>query len=127
MASNKGWIGVDLDRTLAVYDKWKGHAHIGEPIEPMVNRVKSWLLEGQEVKIFTARVSRMFEASAEAQIEYVEVVDAIQEWCVKQFGTILPITCIKDFNMLELWDDRAVQVIPNTGETIAESLGVVDE
>lgn len=34
-----GWIGVDLDATLAHYDRWTGGA-IGEPIPTMVARVK---------------------------------------------------------------------------------------
>jgi hypothetical protein len=32
--STGGWIGVDLDGTLAHYDGWKGIDHIGEPIKP---------------------------------------------------------------------------------------------
>jgi len=28
---SKGWVGVDLDGTLAHYDGWKGADHIGEP------------------------------------------------------------------------------------------------
>ena len=52
-----GWIGVDLDGTLARYDGWKGPEHIGEPLMPMVERVKAWLAEGREVRIMTARVS----------------------------------------------------------------------
>ena len=27
----KGWIGVDLDGTLAHYDKWRGVEHVGDP------------------------------------------------------------------------------------------------
>lgn len=27
-----GWIGVDLDGTLAIYDVWRGANHIGEPV-----------------------------------------------------------------------------------------------
>jgi len=34
---------------------------------------------------------------------------------------LLPVQCWKDPFMLELWDDRAVQVRPNTGETLAEA------
>ena len=26
------WIGVDLDGTLAEWDGWHGHQHVGEPI-----------------------------------------------------------------------------------------------
>jgi hypothetical protein len=36
----KGWIGVDLDGTLAESTKWVSPSHIGEPIHKMVERVK---------------------------------------------------------------------------------------
>ena len=39
----KGWIGVDLDGTLAHYDKWRGVEHIGKPVPVMLERVKKWL------------------------------------------------------------------------------------
>jgi hypothetical protein len=101
-----GWIGVDLDGTLAKYDGWKGERHIGEPIPKMVERVKGWLAEGKDVRIFTARA---FQYNPDQE-------SVIQRWCAKHIGEILPITCWKDFQMVELWDDRCVQVIPNTGE-----------
>ena len=34
------------------------------------------------------------------------------------FGVVLPVTNVKDWHMLELWDDRAVQVEPNTGRRV---------
>jgi len=100
-----GWIGVDLDGTLAHYGDWKGAHHIGPPVELMVKRVKSWLAEGREVKIFTARVWD----------NNPETVATIQAWCVEHIGQSLPVTCCKDFGMIELWDDRCVQVAQNTG------------
>ena len=42
---SEGWIGVDLDGTLAEYLGWQGMGHIGEPIAPMVERVKAWLAQ----------------------------------------------------------------------------------
>lgn len=102
--SNHGWIGVDLDGTLAHYDHWRGSDHIGEPIKPMLDRIKAWLDKGQAVKIFTARVGYGDEC-----------VIPIQQWCLKHIGDVLEVTNVKDFRMIELWDDRAVQVIPNTG------------
>ena len=50
-----GWIGVDLDATLAYYDGWKGPTHIGPPIMRMVERIREWLSKGWEVRVFTAR------------------------------------------------------------------------
>ncbi len=103
--STTGWIGVDLDGTLANYDKWRGIDHIGAPVPAMLERVKQWLGEGRDVRIFTARV---------AQCE-PGVVRVIEDWCEQHIGQRLRVTCQKDFGMIELWDDRAVQVIPNTG------------
>lgn len=105
-----GWIGVDLDGTLAVYDKWRGAEHIGEPIQPMVDRVKKWLADGIEVKIMTARVSHPGQRN--------KAIAAIDAWCTAVFGYPLNITCCKDYGMYELWDDRAVQVERNTGRRI---------
>jgi len=110
----KGWIGVDLDGTLAIYDGWKGIEHIGEPILPMVDRVKQWIADGRDVRIMTARVS---EQSLKANSVYLDAIVApIQRWCLKHIGYKLPVTCKKDLEMIELWDDRCVQVIPNTGQ-----------
>jgi len=51
-----GWIGVDLDGTLAIYTELTPLLKIGEPIPPMVDRVKRWIAEGHEVRIMTARM-----------------------------------------------------------------------
>ncbi len=100
-----GWIGVDLDGTLAFYGGWISPDHIGEPIAPMVARVKDWLGQGIEVRIFTARAWR-----AEAKD-----ITAIQDWSEKHIGIRLMVTNEKDYGMIELWDDRAIQVQYNKG------------
>jgi hypothetical protein len=87
-----GWIGVDLDGTLAEYSGFQGATEIGDPIPKMVARVKRWLAADIQVKVMTARVA-MPHGRAQAEA-------AIKAW------------------MIELWDDRAVQVIPNTGEPV---------
>jgi len=125
-----GWIGVDLDGTLAYYDQWRGALHIGEPIPAMLERVRRWLDEGKDVRIFTARVNREGIASAMASPEGVAaaareitaVEECIRQWCEKHVGRALPVTCCKDYGMIELWDDRCIQVIPNTGRTIADEI-----
>jgi hypothetical protein len=53
--SNSGWIGFDLDGTLAEYGEWQGPTHIGKPIPSMIVRVKNYLDNGYEVRIMTAR------------------------------------------------------------------------
>jgi hypothetical protein len=109
---SNGWIGVDLDGTLAKYDGWVDATHIGDPVPLMVSRVQQWLAEGKDVRIFTARISERYEYKR----HMVQV--AIEKWCEKNIGATLPITCTKDYAMRELWDDRAVQVEPNTGRRI---------
>jgi len=125
--STNGWIGVDLDGTLAYYDHWRGALHIGEPIPAMLERVKRWVAEGQEVRIFTARVQRLTLDSSLGDREDVPentraVEECIRQWCEKHVGRVLPLTCCKDYGMIELWDDRCIQVIPNTGRTIADEI-----
>lgn len=87
---------------------------IGAPIPRMVARVRRWLDEGKAVKIFTARVS--VDATEESMHEAIIAKRAIRDWCFKHIGQELPVTCKKDHGMVELWDDRAIQLIPNTGE-----------
>jgi hypothetical protein len=114
--SVKGWIGIDLDGTLAHYDGWKGPAHIGAPIPLMVERVKAWLAEGREVRVFTARVSS--DGSNARVAEAMESARAIEAWCKEHIGCVLTVTNIKDYAMISLYDDRAVQVETNTGRII---------
>lgn len=105
------WIGVDLDGTLAHYNGWVSVDHIGAPVKRMVERVELWLSEGKNVKIMTARVSPQGE-------EVEHVLEVIWRWLkenIKGYDKISGITHQKDFKMTELWDDRTVQVIPNTG------------
>jgi hypothetical protein len=100
------WIGVDLDGTLAEYHGWVGIEHIGRPVPAMVERVKAWLGEGIEVRIFTARVCHPAGR---------RITRAIADWCEKHGLPRMPITNTKDLGMIELWDDRAVRVETNSG------------
>ena len=112
-----GWIGVDLDSTLAEYTRWKADGGVGKPIPLMVNRVKKWIASGKEVRIMTARVSNSGRSDDGAAF-VIEQRKIIEAWCLLHIGIILPITCEKDYQMYELWDDRSVQLIPNTGIAI---------
>jgi hypothetical protein len=96
-----GWIGVDFDGTLAEYHGYKGDDHVGKPIEPMVKKVRQWLREGRDVRLFTARSAS----------------PALRRWMVEHLGRSLPITHTKDHKMQALYDDRAVQVKRNLGHT----------
>lgn len=108
-----GWIGVGLDGTLAHYDTWKGPAHIGDPVPAMARRVEQWIDRGIQVRIFTERV--WSDGTPEKDAEAAFAYSAIQQWTRKHFGTVLPVTCVKDFNMIALYDARALHVEKNTG------------
>lgn len=108
--AEKGWIGVDLDGTLAEYDGWRGPRHIGRPVPKMVAKVKRRLAQGQEVRIFTARVT-----GAQPGVSVDQIRAAIQDWTEEHLGKRLEVTNEKDWDMVEFWDDRARQVQTNTG------------
>lgn len=109
--SNKGWIAVDLDGTLAEYRPHQGLGVIGKPIPLMLERVKGWVAEGTEVRIFTARVSE-----ADDDIRFVHKQrQLIQDWLVTHGLPRLQVTNMKDYSMIELWDDRARRVSFNGG------------
>lgn len=111
------WTGVDLDGTLAYYDSWRGVDHVGDAIPVMVARVEQWLKEKKQVRIFTARAFGGPDVPSP-----VVAVHAIQKWCLKEIGKSLAVTCFKDYFMEEFWDDRAIQVVPNTGMTLADEI-----
>lgn len=116
-----GWYGIDLDGTLAIYPH--SFPEIGPPIPVMVGFVQELLKEGKDVRIFTARVGIRPELSSEhgiADVHFAADQEAkIQAWCVAQFGIELPVTAQKDFKMVALYDDRCVQMIPNTGQSVS--------
>ena len=154
--NGEGWIGFDLDGTLAKYDGWQGIDHIGEPIEAIVRLAKKFHAEGKRVKILTARVAprphpemaktryplyagdgigdvpeyaagwmlEMRKAGhvndqAEACAFYFKeewtARDFIADWCLENLGFLPEIVHEKDHLMLELYDDRVKQVVPNKG------------
>lgn len=107
-----GWIGVDFDGTLATYEKGMAPT-LGAPIPQMVERVQNWLARGIDVKIVTARASHPSFTHGDKA--------AMEQWCLQHIGFVLDITCQKDYEMVELWDDRVVQVETNTGRVIGVS------
>jgi hydroxymethylpyrimidine pyrophosphatase-like HAD family hydrolase len=108
MGQMSGWIAVDLDGTLAQYGGWKGPDHIGEPVPLMLERVKKWIAEGKEVRIFTARAC------------IPDQIPPVRDWLRNNGLPYLMVTNVKDFAMIELWDDRCIQVRMNTGEIVGE-------
>ncbi len=120
-----GWVAVDLDATLAEYHGWPADGSIGAPIPAMVERVKGWIEEGKDVRIFTARVwpvgvSIPRDFPQERYDQATEQYARITSWCKEHLGRALPVTCVKDYGMVTLYDDRAVQVEANTGRLIGQ-------
>lgn len=108
---SRGWIGYDLDGTLAD-DSSVAFPAIGNPVPAMVSRLKADLQQGKEVRIFTARASH---ADADERNLHIRLIEA---WCKRHIGAVLPVTCIKDFNMIRMYDDRAFHVVANTGRVL---------
>ena len=123
---NKAWIGVDLDGTIAYYDKWVSPEHIGKPIKFMIEKVKERMAIGDvEIKIFTARVAETsLKNNNNGLIDNKDFADRqrkiIQDWCEEHLGERLEVTATKDFNCIQIWDDRAKQVVPNKGVFLEE-------
>lgn len=105
---NAGWIGFDLDGTLARHGSGDGIGGIGEPIQPMLKRLMSYLKVGVRCKIFTARADDFRQ------------VRMVQRWLVSQGVPPLEVTNKKDYLMIYNYDDRARQVVPNLGVVVGE-------
>lgn len=117
MIANR-WVGFDLDSTLSVTKGYKGWDHIGDPVKPMIEKVKYYLSQGVIVKVFTARVG---EASLKINgITFKDIEKVIQDWTEKHIGVRLPVTSEKDCFMIKFYDDAAVQVIPNEGKIVGD-------
>lgn len=65
----------------------------------------------------TARV-----CMSQSKKDFTTAYEAISAWCRKYIGKELKITADKDWKMIELWDDRCVSVIPNTGIMVQDAL-----
>ncbi len=99
-----GWVGVDLDGTLAEALPSFHPEIIGRPLEPMMEKVKEMLLVGYEVRIFTARATMGAGA-----------ISAVKAWLHRNGLPDLPVTATKDAELMFFYDDRAIQVEHNTG------------
>jgi broad specificity phosphatase PhoE len=92
------WYGCDLDGTLCKPAESYDGTAIGAPIKTMIDKVKSLIACGKEVRIFTACIADDVDGKKEA---------AIKAWCKTHIGRELPVTNEKDPGMVALWDDRA--------------------
>ena len=108
--SKAGWIGVDFDGTLCVY----GVANAGDPVRSVVRYVRALLEAGYEVRVVTARVAPVLDEAGNL-IDTSRDREEIERFCETHVGQKLPITHMKDYGMLCLIDDRAIQVQTNLG------------
>lgn len=115
---HSGYKATDLDGTLAFHNPGDGVKTGGDPIPRHLERVKQWLADGWEVRIITARVSPEWNDRAEQ-------TKLIQDWTEKHLGVRLMVQAHKCGQMRELWDDRAVGVVPNTGFSDVEVLNEI--
>lgn len=90
-----GAIAVDLDKTMATYDGYKGPTEIGKPIPETVDHVKQLLADGKDVWVYTARAA------------HPEAVPAIKAWTKEHIGQELPVTNVKYPEFERFIDDRA--------------------
>lgn len=107
------WYGVDFDGTLVKSGQPSPGAWT--PIAPMVERVRAWLAAGEDVHVVTARAHTSFPDSA-------MWTEDVRRFCAMFFGRELRVRCDKDGGMVELWDDRARQVVTDTGAIIYAQL-----
>lgn len=122
MNSDFGWVGFDLDGTLAEYTHWRKDGGVGKPIWPMVNLLKQYLASGYRCKIFTARV-----CGARDDAEREEQIAKIASWCQTYVGQQLEVTHEKDYGMILLYDDRCVSVEANTGRRLNKHKAEIED
>lgn len=122
MSNPKIRVAVDLDATLAKYEKHVP-GEVGEPIPEMVSLIQRMLEAGIDVWIFTARICDLYQPIyfADGLGNRLPVDDSLNElrvikdWCELHIGKVLPVTAIKHRYFSLFIDDRAVSVHPNTG------------
>jgi hypothetical protein len=112
----EGWVGVDLDGTLAEWNDQTSPYYIGPPVTAMVDRVHKWIDAGRQVRIVTARVGANKGVDVDGQRK------VIRTWLDTHLGRTyanqIEITNQKDLGMLALWDDLAVTVEVNSGRPL---------
>jgi len=117
------WIGVDFDGTLAIDADGRSDPYqLGTPIAPMVQRVRNWIGQGYDVRIFTARMNQ-FSVTAGVARDVERMREALRVWCRQHIGIALSCVNAKDGAMEVLWDDRAVRVVD--GNPVIPSAPVV--
>lgn len=115
------WVGFDFDGTLVPYLVGQSRAYRtygdipGPPIEAMLELLNKYLDQGAEVRIITARASYN-----ENGYNPNQEIDSIRRWCgiFCNSENQIVVTNEKTPKMRRLYDDRARQVLTNTGELV---------
>jgi hypothetical protein len=98
-----GWYGIDLDETLAFYTGPSGNTKIGPIILDIMVIAKRWLHEKKDVRLFTARAG------------FPDEISKIEAYLLEHDLQDMKITNVKDHGMVILLDDKAREVVGNTG------------
>lgn len=126
-----------MDGTLFTYTHWVGWNKFGRPIQPMIDRVRAWLDADVEVRVVTARIGLPVARdvmtgedvysrarTGRCRMTRQEFSDhemrlAVQDHLERHDLPRLRVQCYKNVDMIEIWDDRAVQVVANDGRMLA--------
>lgn len=116
---HKGWVGFDLDGTLATYTGWVGFSRIGQPVPEIVSLMVAYASQGYEVRVFTGRVAPDPDSN---DIPVEDRRDLIRQWLSTCVVPYLPegypeikITHEKDKYLYMAYDDRVQGVVPSKG------------
>ena len=111
-----GWIGIELDGTLAYSDVYSPVAmsEIGAPVTDMVAHVKDLLSQDVDVRIFTSRGSEM------DKLQRAMSDEQIYTWCLTHLGVTLPVTNVMDHMCLHITGARFFRNIRNSGLILQE-------
>ena len=116
---SKAWWGFDIDKTAFVDNGGTRGGVIGEPIMPIIRRIKWYLRAGRKVSIVTARVH---PSEPDKVLQEATIRQALNEVLGPERACQIDSRSDKDRHMIALFDDRAEQVIPNKGTLVREEL-----
>lgn len=105
---SKGAWAFDLDGVLATRQHPFNPYTVGEPVLPILDLALEAVREGRKVYCFTARASSTDPGMHRA----------VREWLDRHGLEGVRITNTKTSDIAVYYDDRAVQVIPDTGELV---------
>ena len=111
MIGNKIVHATDFHSTLAVHTEGQHEEDFDNmpPVKKMVNRVKTWLANGDIVIVFSA--------AAEPSNDWDgRIKRGIANWTETHIGQALPVTSNKSKTFDDIWDDKAHGVVPNKGK-----------